>query len=93
MIDSVQKNNDDIMNVQKGANAVKKDSGNVSDVSVHTIMTASHAVNQIVRKLNMQKVDFLPFNGDPLTFRRFMRQFNASIGNNCVNPEERLKLS
>jgi len=55
MPDTVQKNNDDFMNAQKGDNAVKRDPDNVSDVLVHTNMTASHAVNQMVRKLNMPK--------------------------------------
>jgi hypothetical protein len=90
MLDSVHKNNDDFMNVQKRDNAVKRDPDSVSEVSAHTSMTASHAVHQMVRKLNMPKVDLQPFCGDPLTFRRFMRQFNTSIANNCVSPEERL---
>ena len=87
---TVQKNNDDFMNIQKNANAVKRDADNVSDVLVYISMTATHAVNQIVRTFNMPKVDLQPVSGNPLTFCRFMRQFNNSIGNNCVCPEERL---
>ena len=87
MLDSVQKNNDDFMNVQRCNYAFKSDPDNMSDVSVHTSMTGSHAVNQMLRKLNTPKVDLQPFSGDMLTFRRFTMQFNTSIATNCVSPE------
>ncbi len=87
MLDRVQKEihvDYDIVNVHKSDNPGKIDSDSVSEASVHTSLSSSAAVNQMVRKLNMPKVDLQPFSGDPLAFRRFMRQFNTSIAKSLI---------
>jgi hypothetical protein len=50
----------------------------------------SVVLDSVVRQLNKPAAELQTFNGDPLTYNRFMRQFRSKVVSNCPDPEERI---
>ncbi|XP_013406078.1 uncharacterized protein LOC106170651 [Lingula anatina] len=44
----------------------------------------------LVKELSKPKIEILPFEGDPIHYTQFIRQFNSRVANICDSPDEKI---